>query len=104
MAKIYILHSRENDNLIRSLMNKLVNLGHELVLSDFEVGHDIKTSIKNAVQSADIHIALISNDSLNSNYFMNEVIQIRNYSVHSNLRKLFIPIFYPDISFNDLTI
>ncbi|MBJ2174185.1 toll/interleukin-1 receptor domain-containing protein [Aureibaculum sp. A20] len=102
MAKIYILHSEENHNFIRSLMNNLMELGHELILSDFEVGHDIKTSIKNAMKSADIHIALISNDSLNSNYFMDEVIQIRNYSVHSNSRKLFIPIFYPNIDFSEL--
>jgi hypothetical protein len=83
-------------------MNNLSDLGHEIVLSDFEIGHDINTSIKNAMQSADIQIALISNNSLNSNYFLNEVTQIRNYSLHSNLRKLFIPIFYPDISFNEL--
>lgn len=102
MAKIYILHSRENDNFVRSLMNRLAELGHELVLSDFEVGHDIKTSIKNAMRNADIQIALISNNSLSSNYFMNEVIQTRNYSVHSNLKKLFIPLFYPDIDFNEL--
>ncbi|GEO24169.1 hypothetical protein CQA01_47030 [Cyclobacterium qasimii] len=83
-------------------MRNLVNNGHEIILSDFEVGHDINMSIKKAMQSADIHIALISNKSLNSNYFINELSQIRNYSVHSNLRKLFIPVFFPDISFETL--
>ncbi|MEP0264259.1 toll/interleukin-1 receptor domain-containing protein [Dokdonia sp.] len=102
MAKIYILHSREKDGFVRALMNRLTDLGHELVLSDFEVGHDINTSLKNSMKSADIQIALISNDSMNSNYFTNEVMQLRNYSVHSNLRKLFIPIFYPNVFFNDL--
>ncbi len=33
---------------------------------------------------------------------MNEMMQLRNYSVHTNLRKLFIPIFYPNFSFNEL--
>ena len=102
MAKIYILHNREDDTIVRSLMKSLVELGHELVLSDFEIGHDINESLKNEMTSADIQIALISNNSLNSNIFMNDLLQLRNYSTHSKFRKLFIPIFYPDISFNEL--
>lgn len=102
MAKIYILHSREEDNFVRALMKNLNDLGHELILSDFEVGHDINLSLKNAMQSADIQIAIISDRAINSNYFLNEMMQLRNYSVHSNLRKLFIPIFYPNVSFNEL--
>lgn len=102
MAKIYLLHSREEDKFVRGLMNELSALGHELVLSDFEVGMDIRDSIKNFINKAEIHIALISNNSLKSNYFLNEITQLRNYSVHSDLRKLFIPVFYPDIDFNNL--
>lgn len=102
MAKVYILHYREDDTIVRSLMKILVELGHELVLSDFEIGHDINESLKGAMTSADIQIALISNNSLSSKIFMNDLLQLRNYSTHSKLRKLFIPIFYPDISFNEL--
>lgn len=102
MAKIYILHYREDDRIVRTLMNSLVELGHQLILSDFEIGHDINESLKSAMTSADIQIAMISNNSLNSNVFMNDLLQLRNYSMHSKLRKLFIPIFYPDISFNEL--
>ncbi|WP_028375595.1 TIR domain-containing protein [Leeuwenhoekiella sp. MAR_2009_132] len=102
MARIYILHSREEDNFVRSLMKNLTDLGHDLILSDFEVGHDINLSLKNAMQSADIQVAIISDNAISSSYFMNEMMQLRNYSVHTNLRKLFIPIFYPNVSFNEL--
>jgi len=101
MRNIYIIHSRHNEQIASYISTNLRSKEYNIIRNDFELGTDYETNINEYIKKADIHLAIISNESLNSKYFFNEIIQSRNYSTHSR-NKLFIPIFLPNIDINAL--
>jgi len=100
MAKIYIADSRvetEKDRRLRKeLSSRLVSLGHEILNFD-EAGTDIELNLKRGLSNADVFLAFISESSFRSKIFYDELLQLRNYSVHSSNR-LFLPVFSPDLN------
>ncbi|MBX2979164.1 MAG: toll/interleukin-1 receptor domain-containing protein [Flavobacteriales bacterium] len=104
MAKIYLTgqrsHSRDN-KLFRGLSYRLTELGHKIVSDDIDLGREIEISFRKTLNIADVIIPIITKSSLDSKYFYDELIQLRNYA--SNIdNKLVIPILSPNIPFDEL--
>lgn len=101
MAKIYIPRIRYNndDNSVyKNIVLKLTSLGHNVLVDDLEYGNEIEKSFKNLLNVAQIIIPIITEETLKSNHFYNELIQLRNYTSHSRENKLLIPIVDSSLS------
>jgi hypothetical protein len=105
MAKIYLLGQKiemdKNLSLYYELNYRLKELGHEIFDEDTDYGKEQEYSFKKAILSSDIIIPIITKYSLKSNNFLNELVQLRNYTNHRD-DKLLIPIIAGEIDFENL--
>jgi hypothetical protein len=96
MTKLFI---SDLDFKLKNLVAEgLVEKGYEITSQNFEVGVDLNTSIKNIIKNADVFIILITKGSVDSKRFLKELIQLRNYTIHSN--KIIIPVFEKGVDLN----
>ncbi|WP_026708544.1 hypothetical protein [Flavobacterium frigidarium] len=95
MAKIYLfgqkLESDKNVSLYYELTYRLKALGHEIFDEETDYGKEQEYSFKKAITSSDIIIPIITSYSTKSKSFLNELVQLRNYTVHRD-DKLLLPI------------
>jgi hypothetical protein len=105
MAKIYLLGQKiekdKNLSLYYELSYRLKEIGHDIFDEETDYGKEQEYSFKKAILSSDIIIPIITQYSLKSNNFLNELIQLRNYTSHKN-DKLLIPIVTADVDFDSL--
>lgn len=105
MAKIYLLGQKlevdKNVSLYYELTYRLKELGHDIYQEETDYGKELEYSFKKAISSANIIIPLITQYSLNSKVFLNELAQLRNYTIHRD-DKLLIPILAGEINFDYL--
>lgn len=105
MAKIYLLGQKiekdKNLSLYYELSYRLKEIGHDIFDEETDYGKEQEYSFKKAILSSDIIIPIITQYSLKSNNFLNELIQLRNYTSHKN-DKLLIPIVTADVDFDRL--
>jgi hypothetical protein len=105
MAKIYLLGQKiekdKNLSLYYELSYRLNEIGHDIFDEETDYGKEQEYSFKKAILSSDIIIPIITQYSLKSNNFLNELIQLRNYTSHKN-DKLLIPIVTADVNFDNL--
>ena len=102
MARVYISHSGIDQRLVSELIRNLVDLEHTITEMSMEPGSDVKSRIRDIIDSASIFLVLISNESLShSKRFYDEMIQLRNYATHSR-DKMLIPIFVGNVSLDQI--
>ena len=105
MATIYLLGEQleidKNLSLYYELLYRLKDLGHDVLQDDLGLGKNIEDTFRNAIISADVIIPIITKHSLNSNTFVSELVQLRNYTIHRD-DKLFIPIVTSDVELLNL--
>ena len=77
MAKIYLLGQKlevdKNVSLYYELTYRLKELGHDIYQEETDYGKELEYSFKKAISSANIIIPLITQYSLNSKVFLNEL-------------------------------
>jgi hypothetical protein len=105
MAKIYLLGQKlekdKNLSLYYELSYRLKELGHEIFDEETDYGKQQEYSFKKAISSSDVIIPIITQYSLKSENFLNEIVQLRNYTNHRN-DKLLIPIVAGEVDFESL--
>jgi len=105
MAKIYLLGEKievdKNVSLYYELAYKLKELGHDLFQEETDYGKEQVYSFKKAISGADIIIPIITQHSLTNKNFFNELVQLRNYTIHRD-DKLLIPIIAGEVNFENL--
>ena len=105
MAKIYLLGQKieidKNLSLYYELSYRLKEFGHDIFDEETDYGKEQEYSFKKAILSSEIIIPIITKQSLKSKNFVNEVIQLINYSHHRN-DKLIIPIITGDVEYENL--
>ena len=104
MAKIYLLGQKiemdKNVSLYYELNYRLKELGHEIFDEETDYGKEQEYSFKKAILTSDIIIPIITSYSLKSKIFLNELIQLKNYTSQRN-DKLLIPIVAGEINFEN---
>jgi hypothetical protein len=95
MARIFISGARE-DSAIESLIRHRLSEEHEVLRLDMRPGYEWQVSIKDALQSADVIVALVTESFLNSKYGYEELQYITSYTANSK-RKLFLPVVIGEI-------
>jgi len=105
MAKIYLLGEKieidKNVSLYYELVYKLKELGHDMFQEETDYGKEQVYSFKKGISGADIIIPIITQHSLTNNVFFNELVQLRNYTIH-RADKLLIPIVAGEVNFENL--
>ena len=105
MAKIYLLGQKlekdKNLSLYYELSYRLKELGHDIFDEETDYGKKQEYSFKKAILSSDVIIPIITEYSLKSENFLNEIVQLRNYTNHRN-DKLLIPIVAGEVDFESL--
>lgn len=100
MKKIYISYAESDANFVHQLTKELKSKNYEIISSRFDIGLDINTSLKEIINQASIFIALVTKNALNNKVFTNELLQLINYTNHSN--KFVIPVYERDIDLDQL--
>ena len=72
MARIFISGARE-DSEIESLIRQRIAEEHEVLRLDMRPGYEWQASIKDALKSADVIVALVTEPYLNSKYGYEEL-------------------------------
>lgn len=105
MAKIYLLGQKiemdKNLSLYYELSYRLKQLGHDIFDEETDYGKEQEYSFKKAIFNSDIIIPIITQYSLKSNNFLNELVQLRNYTSYRD-DKLLIPVVTGDVDFENL--
>lgn len=105
MAKIYLLGEKievdKNVSLYYELTYRLKELGHDMFQEETDYGKEQVYSFKKAISGADIIIPIITQHSLTNKNFFNELVQLRNYTIHRD-DKLLIPIIAGEVNFENL--
>jgi len=100
MTKVFISHSKIDMDIVEDISAGLIEKGYDIVAPNLEIGVDINMSLKNIINKASVFIILMTRESVDSKRFLDEFIQISNYTNHSN--KILIPIFESGINFDRL--
>jgi hypothetical protein len=96
-----VLEKDKNLSLYYELSYRLKELGHEIFDEESDYGKQQEYSFKRAISSSDVIIPIITQYSLKSENFLNELVQLKNYSNHRN-DKLLIPIVAGEVDLEDL--
>lgn len=104
MAKIYLLGQKiemdKNVSLYYELNYRLKELGHDIFDEETDYGKEQEYSFKKAILASDVIIPIITSYSLKSKNFLNELIQLRNYTSQRN-DKLLIPVVAGGINYEN---
>lgn len=104
MAKIYLLGQKieidKNVSLYYELNYRLKELGHDIFDEETDYGKEQEYSFKKAILASDVIIPIITSYSLKSKNFLNELIQLRNYTSQRN-DKLLIPVVAGEINYEN---
>lgn len=104
MAKIYLLGQKlevdKNVSLYYELTYRLKDFGHDIFEEETDYGKEQEYSFKKAILGSEVIIPIITSYSLKSKSFLNELIQLRNYTSQRN-DKLLIPIVAGEINFEN---
>lgn len=100
MAKIYISYTRTDEELVRELSTRLEEKGHQISIDSDAIapGDDWRTALEVALESSDVFISLLTENSINSQYVMTEL----GNAMAWRRRKLVIPFVYGLIDVPDV--
>lgn len=99
MAKIYVSYSRKDGDFTRTLVERLKQEGHEVVVDDdvLAPGRDWRATLDQGLKSADAFVVLLSVNTPTSAYTMMEVGAARAFAGATG-RPLVMPIAIDEIS------
>lgn len=91
----------KNVSVYFEIKYRLQEYGHDIVEEDRDFGIEQETSFQEAILMANIIIPVITPFSLKSNKFYDELVQLRNYTIHRE-DKILIPVITGDVDFESL--
>ncbi len=100
MANIYISHSSQDKDLANEISRKLSEKGHQISIdyASLTPGDHWRTSLEMALESSDVFISLLTENSVGSQYVMTELGNARAL----RRRTLVIPFIYGSIGIPDV--
>lgn len=99
MPSIYFSYTHADTALAKKLSDALAERGYT-VLMDAEImnpGEDWRKALLTALKSADGVVALITDNSVKSNYVISEIGTARAFVDETSNKKFLIPIFYENV-------
>jgi len=99
MASIYISYTNADQQIALSLSDALKNAGHQILIDTQELtpGIDWRHKLTDALKSADGIIAIITENSLRSQFVLGEIGAARTY-IDIDKTKFFIPVVFGQIT------
>jgi len=92
LSKIFISHSHQDKVLHDDLKEALIEIGHEVLgVGSLSVGQNISKALNELLHAADVVVAIITEDSLNSKNVINEI-TVAQAQMDAIDRKMFMPV------------
>ena len=98
MSSLFISYSHKDKQFVKRLATNIRDAGHTVLIDerDILVGDSLTESISNAIDSVDFVAAIISSDSLNSQWFKKELDLATNREIDEK-RVIVLPILLDDV-------
>ncbi|MGY5774599.1 toll/interleukin-1 receptor domain-containing protein [Vibrio antiquarius] len=97
MSKIFISHSHQDKALHDALKDALIEIGHEVLgIDSLSVGASITKALNELLHSADVVVAIITEDSLNSKNVLSEI-TVAQAQMDALDSKIFMPVVVGNI-------
>lgn len=97
MSKIFISHSHQDKALHDDLKEALIGVGHEVLgVDSLSVGENISKALNELLHAADVVVALITEDSLNSKNVINEI-TVAQAQMDAIDSKMFMPVIVGNV-------
>lgn len=99
MTRIYISHSHKDQDLANLIANKLIKLGTDIYISpEFpQVGSNWHNALSDSLKKSDVFLVLITENFVNSQFMVSEILAAKAYVNSSSNEKLLIPILFDQI-------
>lgn len=92
MSKIFISHSHIDKGLLDAIRDGLIDIGHEVIsLDSLSIGSSLSKELNTLIHSADAVVAIITDNSLNSKHFLNEI-AVAQAQMDAVGNSLFLPV------------
>ena len=96
MTRIYMSHSYEDQDLANLIADKLSKLSNDIYINpEFpQVGSNWQNALSDSLKKSDVFLVLITENSVNSQFMVSEILAAKAYVNSSSNEKLLIPILF----------